>query len=161
MLVLAFYSDNPSSNPTEACSFFCKSFCLTRTKINKNRPWMADLKNVLKLAVSTKWKDQLPALSMIYKSSKNCLTAFSQVRHMWLWLLFPWWDQDRCWRIEWFSDFFVKKSFCVSHAISFEDAREEKNGIWRQSEGNGGGLLHSLHNTRRTISHSLMPEKTG
>ena len=26
--VLAFYSDDPSSNPADACSFFCKKFWL-------------------------------------------------------------------------------------------------------------------------------------
>ena len=31
--VLAFYSDDPSSIPAEACSFFCKILCLKRTKI--------------------------------------------------------------------------------------------------------------------------------
>ena len=32
--VLASYSDDPSLNPAEAYSFFCK-YCLKRTKINK------------------------------------------------------------------------------------------------------------------------------
>ena len=35
--VLAFYSDNSSSNPAEAYSFFCEILCLKRTKINKNK----------------------------------------------------------------------------------------------------------------------------
>ena len=46
--VLAFYSDNLSSNPAEAYSFFCIKLCLKRTKINKKRPGMAHfLKEIL------------------------------------------------------------------------------------------------------------------
>ena len=41
--VLAFYSDHPSSNPTEACNFSVK-LCLKITKINKKRPGLAHLK---------------------------------------------------------------------------------------------------------------------
>ena len=37
VIMLALYSDDPSSNPAEAYSFFCKSVCLKRTKINKIR----------------------------------------------------------------------------------------------------------------------------
>ena len=33
--VLAFYSDDPGSNPADAYSFFCKKLCLKQTKINK------------------------------------------------------------------------------------------------------------------------------
>ena len=33
--MLAFYSENPSSNPADAYSFFCKILCLKRTKINQ------------------------------------------------------------------------------------------------------------------------------
>ena len=38
--VLAFYSDNPSSNPAEVYNFSVKLF-LKRTKINKKRPGLA------------------------------------------------------------------------------------------------------------------------
>ena len=38
--VLAFYSDDPSSHPTEALSFSI-ILCLKRTKINKKRPGLA------------------------------------------------------------------------------------------------------------------------
>ena len=40
--VLAFYSDNPSSNPAEVYSFSLKC-CLKRTKINKKRSGLAHL----------------------------------------------------------------------------------------------------------------------
>ena len=33
--VLAFHSDDPSSNHTEAYCFFCRNLCLNRRKINK------------------------------------------------------------------------------------------------------------------------------
>ena len=39
--VLAFYSDDPSSNPAEVYNFSVK-FLLKRTKINKKRPGLAD-----------------------------------------------------------------------------------------------------------------------
>ena len=38
--VLAFYSDNPSSNPAEVYNFSVK-LLLKRTKINKKRPGLA------------------------------------------------------------------------------------------------------------------------
>ena len=37
--VLAFYSDDTSSNPAEVYSFYSVN-CLKRTKINKKRPGM-------------------------------------------------------------------------------------------------------------------------
>ena len=40
--MLAFPSDNPSSNPAEVYSFFGKC-CLKRTKINKTRPRLSHL----------------------------------------------------------------------------------------------------------------------
>ena len=41
--VLAFYSDDPSSNSTEAYSLFCKNLCSKRTKINKKSPRLAHI----------------------------------------------------------------------------------------------------------------------
>ena len=41
--VLAFYSDDPSSNPAEVFNFSVK-LLLKRTKINKKRPGLAHLK---------------------------------------------------------------------------------------------------------------------
>ena len=40
--MLAFYSDNPSSNPAEAYSFSVK-LCLKRTKINKKETGVSPL----------------------------------------------------------------------------------------------------------------------
>ena len=40
--MLAFYSDDQSSNPDEAYSFSVK-LCLKRTKINEKRPWLAHI----------------------------------------------------------------------------------------------------------------------
>ena len=36
--MLAFHSNNPSSNPPDAYSFFCKKLCLKRSKLCKKRP---------------------------------------------------------------------------------------------------------------------------
>ena len=38
VIVLAFYCDDPSSNPAEAYSFFLQNLCLKRTLIIDNRP---------------------------------------------------------------------------------------------------------------------------
>ena len=43
--VLAFYSDDPSSNPTEVYNFSVK-LLMKRTKINKKRPGLAHLKKI-------------------------------------------------------------------------------------------------------------------
>ena len=44
--VLAFYSDDQSSNPAESLQVFSVKFCLKRTKMNKKRPGLAHfLKN--------------------------------------------------------------------------------------------------------------------
>ena len=43
--VLAFYSDDPSSNPAEVYNFSVK-LLLKRTKINKKRPGLAHLKKI-------------------------------------------------------------------------------------------------------------------
>ena len=44
--VLAFYSDDQSSNPAESFQVFSVKFCLKRTKMNKKRPGLAHfLKN--------------------------------------------------------------------------------------------------------------------
>ena len=39
--MLASHSDNLSSNPAEACRFFCK-LLLEKTNINKKRPGLTD-----------------------------------------------------------------------------------------------------------------------
>ena len=44
--MLAFYFENPSLNPAEAYSLYCKILCFKRTKINKKRPVLAHLKNI-------------------------------------------------------------------------------------------------------------------
>ena len=50
--MLAFDSDDPSSNPAEVYSFY-SVYCLKRTKINKKRPGMAHfLKKELRLVVN-------------------------------------------------------------------------------------------------------------
>ena len=38
--VLAFYSDDPSSNPADAYGYFLKKLCLKRMKINKKEAWV-------------------------------------------------------------------------------------------------------------------------
>ena len=43
--ILAFYSDDPSSNPAEVYNFSVK--LLKRTKINKKKPGLAHLKKVM------------------------------------------------------------------------------------------------------------------
>ena len=48
--VLAFYSDNPSSNPAEVYNFSVK-LLLKRTKINKKRPGLAHFKKKVLLAI--------------------------------------------------------------------------------------------------------------
>ena len=44
VIVHSFYSDDPSSNPPEAYSFFGKKLRLKITKINKKRPGLSHLK---------------------------------------------------------------------------------------------------------------------
>ena len=48
--VLAFYSDDPSSNPAEVYNFSVK-LLLKRTKINKKRPGLAHFKKKVLLAI--------------------------------------------------------------------------------------------------------------
>ena len=42
--LLAFNSDDPSSNPPEVCSFYSEN-CLKRTKIIKNEAWSGPILN--------------------------------------------------------------------------------------------------------------------
>ena len=44
--VLAFYSDDPSSNPAEVYNFFSVKLLLKRTKINKKEAGLAHFKNL-------------------------------------------------------------------------------------------------------------------
>ena len=45
--VLAFYSNEPSSNPTEAYSFFCK-ICVLKNKVNKKETGVGPFKKLSK-----------------------------------------------------------------------------------------------------------------
>ena len=60
--VLAFYSNDPSSNPTEVYNF---SVQLKRTKVNKNMPGLAHFKNYTEVMHSDLYNDLQNPIGLI------------------------------------------------------------------------------------------------